>query len=187
VTGLGAAALYARLAGSLSQAGSPGTPGLILWGSAIILFQSSAAEVFFRGWIQRVLAPHWGALIGVQVTAAVFAGLHLIGGATAPLSVVNLFLGGLMLGLLALDRGGLAAAIGAHFAWNWLEQIGLGLSPNPGVGSFGSLIDFDLGGPSIWGGSSEGLNASLAMTFSLSAIVAALAFLVRRTPVKRSA
>ena len=65
-------------------------------------------------------------------------------------------------------------------AWNGTEQLMLGLDPNPGVGSFGTLLDFDLTGPSIWGGSEEGLNASLAMSVALAVLLVPLVLAVRR-------
>ena len=101
-------------------------------------------------------------------------------GARSPLTLLNLVLGGILFGLLALRGGGLLAPIAAHATWNWAEQILLGLDPNPGTGSFGALFDFDLVGPAMWGGSDEGLNASLALSFALVALIVPLA-LWRRT------
>jgi uncharacterized protein len=82
--------------------------------------------------------------------------------------------------LLAARSGGLSGAIGAHFAWNWTEQILLGIDPNPGLGSFGAIANFELTGPAVWGGSDEGLNASIAMTIALLALLAPLLILAKR-------
>ena len=82
-----------------------------------------------------------------------------------------------MFGLLALRTGGIAAATGTHVAWNALEQLLYGLDPNPGIGSFGSVIDKDLIGPALLGGSEDGLNGSLGMTAALMAIVVPLTIL----------
>jgi uncharacterized protein len=123
-----------------------------------------------------------------------FAALHVAGGARAPLSLVNLFLGGIMFGLFAARTGGIAAALGVHFAWNGAEQLLVGLDPNgqdgAWVGTFGALVDHDLRGAAIWGGSEEGLNASAGMTIALLAIVVPLAILSWRrlsAPVAASA
>lgn len=169
--GLLAGAAGAALAGTAHHAGGKaGIAGLVL-GTAAILFQSGVEEIYFRGWLQPVLARAWGVRAGLLVAAAAFAALHVVGGARAPLSLCNLFLGGMLFGLLAVRSGGLAAPIAAHAAYNWAEQILLGLDPNPGVGSFGALLDLDLVGSPLWGGSTEGLNASLAMSFALTALI----------------
>ena len=182
-TGLLAATGYAALSGALTvgQGGGAGA-AMILWGLAIIGVQAGAEEIYFRGWLQPVLQRAWGGAIAVLLTAVAFAGLHIMGGALAPISLLNLFLGGVMFGLLALRGQGIAAALGAHIAWNATEQLVVGLDPNPGTGSFGAAIDYELVGRALWGGSEEGLNASIGMTFALLAIVVPLVMIVRRNP-----
>jgi membrane protease YdiL (CAAX protease family) len=140
---------------------------------------TSVEEIFFRGWLQPVLSERFGVAVAVLLSTLAFAALHLMGGARSPTTLVNLFLGGLLFGLLAARGGGIAGAIGAHFAYNWSEQMVLGLDPNPGVGSFGSVLDYDLAGPAWWGGSDEGLNASIAMTIALLALLVPLLVLAR--------
>jgi membrane protease YdiL (CAAX protease family) len=174
--GLLAAFAYARIAGVAVpvNAASAGA-GALLLGTVATIVQTAAEEVYFRGWLQRALGDVWGPVAALLVTAIVFAGLHLLGGARAPLSLVNLLLGGLLFGLLAQRSGGIAASIAAHLLWNWSEQLLLGLDPNPGTGSFGALFDHDLIGAPLWGGSPEGLNASLAVTLVMAALLLPLA------------
>lgn len=184
--GVLASAGYAWLAGTLNYGPNVARDvGLLLWGTGIVLFGAAVEEIYFRGWLQPVLARQYGAPIAVLLSAVAFATLHVMGGARSPTALINLFLGGLLFGLLAARGGGLAAAIAAHFTWNWSEQILLGLDPNPGVGSFGAWLDLDLSGAAIWGGSDEGLNASLAMTLTLLALLVPLLILSRTAP-KRS-
>lgn len=147
----------------------------LMLGTAIVLFQTGAEEIFFRGWFQRILVDRAGLMMGITGSAFAFSALHIIGGARDPMSLLNLFLGGLFFGLLAARTGGLAAPIAAHFGWNWGEQILLGLDPNPGVGAFGAMFDRDLVGSALWGGSVEGLNASVAISFVLLALILPLA------------
>jgi membrane protease YdiL (CAAX protease family) len=157
------------------------TGGLAI-GALIVAFQAGGEEIFFRGWIQPVLCARFGPWVGLGVTAAMFMGLHLVGGVRSPLSALNLLLGGLLFGLLALRTGGLWAAFSTHWAWNWTESGGLGLDPNPGVAPTGALIDFDLSGPALWSGGGDGMNGSLAATLVLAAMVAtAIAIAPRRT------
>lgn len=166
------ATALARLAGVLQPGAGPrGEAGLIVWGSLVVLFAAAAEEVYFRGWLQPALARSFGLPVAILLSSLAFATLHLMGGARSPMTLVNLFLGGLLFGLLAARGGGLAAALAAHFAWNWTETIGFGLDPNPGAGSFGAIADLDLTGAPLWGGSDEGLNAGIGMTVALCALL----------------
>lgn len=178
VIGMSIAAGYAAVAGTLQpgQAGG-GSAALILWGAAMVLVQAGAEEVWFRGWLQPALARGWGVVPAILVAALAFTLLHVAGGARGPLTLLNLLLGGLLFGLLAARGQGIASAVAAHWGWNATEQLGFGLDPNPGLGSFGAVANYDLIGAAAWGGSAEGLNASLAMTFALLAMLVPLALL----------
>lgn len=179
LAGLFVAAGLAAIAGVVRPSAGSALLGPLLGGTAVIAFQVSSEEIFFRGWLQPVLTRAWG-FFGILVTAIAFAALHLVAAAGAALSLCNLFLGGLLFGLLANRYGGIASAIGAHFTWNWAEQLMLGLDPNPGLGSFGAVANLDLVGSRWWGGSAEGLNASIAMTFALAILLAPLVIVPAR-------
>lgn len=171
--GLGALLLaigYCALAGTLGRGGEPVGGSALLLGLLTILLQVTAEETMFRGYVQPLLVRGVGAGVAVPLTAVSFAALHAVLGGAEPVMLVNMLLGGTLFGLLAL-RGGLCPAIGAHFAWNGVEQLGVGLDPNPGTGAFGSLIDLDLTGAPLWGGSAAGLNASIAMSIALLAAI----------------
>lgn len=173
-----AAAFGVVVAGTAPQVA---VTGGALVGALIVLFQAGGEEIFFRGWVQPVLCARFGPWIGLFVTAAMFTGLHLVVGVRTPLAVLNLMLGGLLFGLLALRTGGLWAAFSAHFAWNWTESGVLGLDPNPGVAPTGALMDLDLTGPAIWSGGADGMNGSLAATaVLLTAVLATMAAVPRR-------
>ena len=153
--GVGAEAPLAPLAVSL------------MVGLALVAFQAVAEEVFFRAWLQPLLSVQWGPWVGLVITSALFAGLHVISGVGGALAVINLFLGGLLFGLLALRSGGLAAPAAAHFAWNWTETGGLGLDGTP----TGGLISLHLQGSPLWSGGADTMNGSLATTLVLAVLV----------------
>jgi len=148
--------------------------GLLIIGCALTLLQVFAEEILFRGWLQPALVARLGAAGGVALGAVLFAAFHLITGERAPLSLVNLALGGVWFGLLALRSGGILAPVAAHFAWNVLEDLFLGLTPNPGTGTLGAITDLDLMGSPWWGGTEEGLNASVGTTLVLVALIVPL-------------
>lgn len=187
--GLTGSALYAKLAGGIVQGEAPALAvSLLAWGLGVVVLQVVAEEVFFRGWLQPALARRWGLSAAVVAGAIAFAVLHIAGGARAPVSLVNLFLGGLMFGLLAARGGGIAAPVAAHLAWNAAEQLIFGLDPNGAdgqwLGGFGAVLNWDARGSPIWGGSEDGLNGSVGMTFALLAILVPLVVLVWRAPVR---
>ena len=161
----------ASLAGAVERGSAGRAATTLLFGSLVMIGQSASEELFFRGWLQPVLLRSWGPIAAILVTALAFAALHVAGGARTPLTLVNLLLGGILFGLLAWRSGGLLAPIAAHAGWNWAEGILFGLDPNPGAGGFGAVHDLDLLGPARWGGSAEGLNASVAMTLVLAALI----------------
>jgi membrane protease YdiL (CAAX protease family) len=161
------------LAGGVAPAASPVQPsaaGALVLGAALVAFQASAEEIYFRGWLQPEFCADLGPWVGLTATALLFGGLHVISGAHGPLAVVNLCLGGFMFGLLALRSGGLVAPAAAHFGWNWTESGALGLTPEAG----GSLASLRLSGDDLWSGGVDGMNGSLALTVVLAIVVAAL-------------
>jgi membrane protease YdiL (CAAX protease family) len=171
--GFCASTALASLAGAVSVgAGQPfSTPiGPLILGLVLTMFQSIAEETYFRGWLQPVLCASWGPWLGLLATSVLFAGLHIIAGAHGVLAVVNLLLGGMLFGLLALRSGGLAAPAAAHFAWNWTESGILGLD----IGPTGRMFDLRLHGQALWSGGADTMNGSLAMTIVLSALVLTL-------------
>lgn len=180
--GVSLAAGYAVLAGTLAPASTATAvaPGMLMLGVATVLVQVLAEEAFFRGWLQPVLARAWGTAAAVGIAAVAFAALHVAGGARAPVTLVNLALGGVVFGLLAVLGRGIAAPLMMHWGWNGAEQLLLGLDPNPGLGGFGALWDLELAGAGLWGGSAEGLNASLGMTAVLLAVLLPLLVATRR-------
>lgn len=183
IAGVSVAVAYALLAGIVVPGAAGGVvPLMLLWGAAAVLLQTSAEEIFYRGWLQPALADRWGLPAAVLAGALVFAVAHVLGGgaALAPIPLLNMVLGGIMFGVLAAWGRGLAAVLGLHFAWNATEQLLYGVDPNPGVGEFGALIDRDLRGAAIWGGSEQGLNASIGMTLALVAILIPLIVLTWR-------
>ena len=172
--GLATCVFYAWLNGSLNRVPiEAGVQNHLLLGTAIVLLGVTAEELLFRGWLLSALQDMLGSSWAIVLSAFAFSGFHWwAGGAEADVvSLANLLVGGLWFGLLAVRSSGILAPMAAHFAWNASESIGFGLDPNPGVDDLGALTNFDLVGLPMWGGSAEGLNASIAMTLVLAALV----------------
>lgn len=149
-----------------------GIDGLeLITASLVTLFAAAVEEFCLRGWLQQRLVPRVGGTAAVTLAAIAFSALHLSGGARSGLSLANIFLAGLLFGLLMLRTGNLWCSIGAHFAWNWSEGELFGLDPNPGSPPHGSIFDFELVGAAIWGGSGEGMNVAIPVTIALTALI----------------
>jgi membrane protease YdiL (CAAX protease family) len=76
-------------------------------------------ELLFRGYILQNLGeqmPLWGALLLQSALFGIFHGLQ-----ATPVQLVEIALGGLMLGLLRVASGSLWLAIGFHAAWDFSE------------------------------------------------------------------
>lgn len=144
---------------------------MILLGSLVIFVQVLGEEVLLRGLLQPLLTRAWGGTLGVVLTALTFTFIHVVGGWSDPVSLMNITLAGIWFGLLALRTSGLAAPTLAHFGYNWGEEVLVGVSPNPGIGDFGALFDYDLAGPGILGGSVDGFNASIVLSLVLLALI----------------
>ena len=172
--GLATCVAYAWLNASLRAVPiDPLAQNHLILGTAIVLLGVAAEELLFRGWLLGALQDMLGSSWAVLLSAIAFSGFHWwAGGAAADVvSLANLMLGGMWFGLLAVRSGGILAPMAAHFAWNASESVVFGLDPNPGIDELGALTNYDLVGLPMWGGSAEGLNASIAMTVVLAALV----------------
>ncbi|WP_380878233.1 hypothetical protein ACFB49_16150 [Sphingomonas sp. DBB INV C78] len=175
----------ASLAGIVIPVPPATTERALILGSLVVLVQVVGEEVLLRGLLQPLLTRAWGAWLGILLTALTFTLIHVLGGWSDPVSLLNITLAGIWFGLLALRTSGLLAPSLAHFGYNWGEEILIGTSPNPGIGPFGAFFDFDLAGPAILGGSLDGFNASVVLSVVLALLILPLA-LMRARPAATS-
>lgn len=98
---------------------SVGALGVWLAGWVIHAF---VEEALFRGVAQPALAARFGPLIGVIGGALLWTWLQAAQGYAQPIQLAISFLVGFGCGALAL-RYGLAAAIGAHAGWGYVELV----------------------------------------------------------------
>lgn len=144
--------------------------------TCIIGLRAFGEEFFFRAWLQPLLARSWGVVPGLIVTSVMFGLAHILSRGVPFIVFVNVTLAGVFFGLLALRTGGLAAPLAAHWTWNAIEQCVVGLNPNPGVDSMGTIFDLDLVGPTMLSGGTDGLNGSIGTIVALVLCIVALRF-----------
>jgi uncharacterized protein len=100
-----------------------GFPWMELW----IIYIPSAIheELLLRGYgFQKV--HRWNATVALFLFALIFAALHAGNAAVSYLGLVNIFLGGILLGLAYQRYGRLWFPIGLHLAWNLMSGPILG-------------------------------------------------------------
>ncbi|MFW6075999.1 MAG: CPBP family intramembrane glutamic endopeptidase [Chloroflexota bacterium] len=102
------------------------------------LVQGFAEEVMFRGWLLQNTGAQLGLVPAIAFSTLVFAVAHAFNPGVTAISIVNLFLIGVLFALIALLEGGIWAATGFHVAWNWMQS---------------NVYGFEVSGLTIGGGS----------------------------------
>lgn len=97
------------------------------------------------------------------ITSALFGILHAFNPNATFLSILNLILIGLLLGLMVLYTGRLSFSIGLHAVWNILQNNMAGFA-NSGKAPNVSLFVFNNTGPEIWTGGEFGPEGGLICT-----------------------
>lgn len=139
-----------------------------------LLIPAAAEEALLRGYPLQALGEAWGAFVAVVVTSVVFGLLHLANPGADALSIANIAVAGLLLGVVYVRTLSLWWATGAHLGWNW----GHGFLADVPVSGL-EVIDAPLyegvtSGPEWLGGGGFGPEGSLVSTVVVLAATAAL-------------
>ena len=98
-----------------------------------VLIQSAAEELICRVYMyQRLLRFNCKPLLAAVINSSFFAILHLMNPGITPVSVLGLFLFGMVFSVMVIYLDSPWAAMAAHAAWNFSQNILLGL-PNSGA------------------------------------------------------
>jgi len=136
-------------------------------GIALFVIVALIEEIVFRGYLLNNLLESmhpWWALI---LTAALFAFLHTQNNYVTILSVVNLFIAGLVLGVNYIYTKNLWFAIFFHFGWNFFQGSVLGYKVS-GIETGSSIMQQSLVGSATLNGGSFGFEGSIICTVLLS-------------------
>jgi membrane protease YdiL (CAAX protease family) len=107
--------------------------GAFLYLSVAVLIQSAAEELVCRVFIYQRLVRRYGKpVLAAVANAAFFALIHLANPGITFLAVLNIFIYGLLFSAIVVYMDSPWAAMGAHAAWNFCQNIILGL-PNSGM------------------------------------------------------
>ncbi|MFB3921249.1 MAG: lysostaphin resistance A-like protein [Terriglobia bacterium] len=148
------------------------------WGGGVFVLLLVAAtneELMFRGYPFQRLADSIGAPAAVAVFSGLFGLVHITNPNHSAVSTVNTVLVGVPLAVAYLRTRALWLPVGIHFAWNFIQGVGLGL-PISGFRAPISFLRAEVRGEALLTGGAYGPEASILCTI---VIVAATSYLWR--------
>jgi uncharacterized protein len=149
------------------------------------LVQGPGEEILCRGWMMPVLGACYNVTVGVLVSSAIFGLYHTLNPSFSVIALLNIFLVGIFLCLFTLGDAAVWGVFGWHSAWNWAQGNLFGLSVSGLDVSGGSLLRFQLQGPTFLTGGGFGPEGGLAVTAVLVlGVCAAWIWLRRRSTQK---
>ncbi|MDE5605122.1 MAG: CPBP family intramembrane metalloprotease [Eubacterium sp.] len=108
-------------------------PGYLLLIFIAVFVQSSAEELLCRGFLyQRLMRSYKKPVVAMIGNALLFALMHLLNEGVTVLSVLNIFVVGILFSFIVYYMDSLWCAMAVHTAWNFTQNIIFGL-PNSGM------------------------------------------------------
>lgn len=108
-----------------------------------VFVQSSAEEFICRGFLyQRLLRSYKSPVVAIIGNSLLFAILHLFNEGVTALSVLNIFVVGILFSFMIYYMDSMWCAMAVHTAWNFTQNIIFGL-PNSGMISPYSIFRLD--------------------------------------------
>lgn len=133
-----------------------------------ILFSLVAVqeETLTRGFMLHIMQDmgRWPALIAVSL---VFALMHIWNPNVGLVALLNIFLAGLMIGLMLYATGDIWMPIGFHLAWNYGMGFVFGV-PVSGLKMENTLLVTEIAEGNVWSGGAFGLEGGLVCTLLLA-------------------
>jgi len=182
---LGSALLLALAGGVRFRLGAGPLVWPLLTGALFYLLPAVNEELAYRGYSFQRVTRRLGGKAALLLLSVLFALAHRanpnLAGSVAWLSLVNIGLAGVLLGLGQLRTGSLALPMGIHLAWNWAQGplLGFGVS---GHAEHGLLVPTLAQKPLWLTGGAFGLEGSILC----SAMAILACFLVARYRPKAS-
>jgi uncharacterized protein len=144
----------------------------------LLIFAAAHEELLLRGYAFERLA-RLSAALAIILTAILFAVMHMGNSSIGPIALVNLALGGIVLGQLRAIAGTIWLPFAFHWAWNAVSGSVLGHEVS-GFHMQASLFVERDGGPELFTGGAFGIEASVFVTFVLSIAIVVAAMKMRR-------
>ncbi|MCB9264910.1 MAG: CPBP family intramembrane metalloprotease [Lewinellaceae bacterium] len=138
---------------------------------ALAIFIALAEEIIFRGYVLQELLENMGRDTALGISALIFALMHFSTSSFNWIPLINLFLSGLLLGLVYLRFNSIWGAVGLHFSWNFMQGpvLGFKVSGNDLPAWLAPQLS---SAPEYFTGSTYGLEGTLIATLILMATIA---------------
>jgi len=120
-------------------------------------------ELFARGFIMTVLKTTRNKWVILLLSSFIFGILHVANPSVTPFALINITLIGILIGYLFIKTGRLWAAIGIHFAWNFVQGNIFG-SLVSGIDTI-SIVHIEVTGAEWLTGGEFGLEGGIICTF----------------------
>lgn len=133
--------------------------GNLLMSALLFLLVAFMEETIFRGYVLNNLLDSMDKWVALPVSALVFALFHLFNPGASVLSIIGIFVAGLLLGINYAYTRNLWFGMFLHFAWNFFQGPVLGYAVS-GFSNKG-ILQQTLSGPTLWTGGSFGFEGSL--------------------------
>ena len=159
VTMLGIVSLVLFFTKNLEWTDISFSSGDFLNGLFLMIMIAVGEEMVFRGYILNNLMESLNRWLALAISSALFALMHSNNPGVDIIAMVNLFVGGLLLGINYIFTKNLWFSIFLHTAWNFLQGPVLGF-PVSGV-NLPSILHPELKGNTLLTGGLFGLEASL--------------------------
>ena len=127
--------------------------------SGLLLLSAFSEELVFRGFILGRLLNQTKPLIALLVSSIVFALFHINNPEVSLLATINIFLGGILLGITYCYNRNIWFGFALHYSWNLVQGPILGI-PVSGL-ILPSIISTEIKGPELITGGQFGLEGSL--------------------------
>ncbi len=139
-------------------------------GVGLMFIAAVGEEVVFRGYLFNNLMGSYKPMVALGISALLFSLMHTGNTGINAVAVINLVLGGLLLGINYLYTKNLWFSIFLHFSWNFFQGPILGYQVS-GLG-LQSLLQMELHGPALLTGDHFGFEGSIIdTTVSLIAVI----------------
>lgn len=169
------------LAGSVRIEGVQWAPADLMLSLLFFIPAAFVEEIWMRGYLLNILLrTHMPSWLSILIMSLVFAAVHLANPGINLLSVVNLTVAGILLGVLFVYTRNLLYPLVFHFAWNWLQGSVFGFKVS-GTDYFSSVIQLQLTRDDLLNGGSFGFEGSVLCTLLASLAIAGLAIYFKAT------
>ncbi|MDQ2086264.1 type II CAAX endopeptidase family protein [Herbivorax sp. ANBcel31] len=149
--------------------------------------QASAEEVLFQGWFMPKAAKMYCPVLGIFMSAVMFALFHGLNPGMTLLPFVNLMLYATFAALYAIYEEGIMGIIGFHIAWNWAQGNLFGLEVSGMESISATLVNVTVQSPNIFTGRDFGPEGGLVVTMLLGLSILIVGVLLRKKAYEKTA